>query len=80
LIPDDFGRDTSVILVNALYFQGGWDTQFDSVSSRPFYISTERTINTQFLEINTDSCDDIRLAELPDVSARLLDLPYKVTA
>jgi serine protease inhibitor len=72
--------NTAIILVNALYFKGNWDTPFSGLETLPFAVSSEKNINILFLKLETTEYidDDLRLAELPDLSARLLDIPYKV--
>ncbi|KAF4518798.1 hypothetical protein B566_EDAN005419 [Ephemera danica] len=68
---------TISVLINALYFKAKWYTNFDRESTGLFHVSQNNAVNTTFLNTMTLSGDHINYAALPELSARLLDLPYK---
>jgi len=63
------------MLVNVLYFRGPWNYRFYSPSEpRPFYLDQSKTVDTQFMSKE----DYYGYADLQDLDAQLIELPYKV--
>jgi serpin B len=65
--------DTSLVLVNALYFLGTWAQAFDEEATRPrpFFRSPEDPVDTPTM---TRTLEDVAFAQVP--GARLVALPY----
>ncbi|XP_038189681.1 serpin B9-like [Arvicola amphibius] len=71
---DSVDSETRLVLVNALYFKGKWQEQFDEACTRemPFKInqSEERPVQMMCRE------DVFNLAYVNEVKARVLEMPY----
>ncbi len=72
--PDDFDHRTRLVLVNAIAFQGLWQTQFDTKRTGPgtFHCADGTTVTTQFMSAKKCPC---RIAIQND--RIMLELPYK---
>ena len=65
------------MLVNAIYFKGGWLEPFkdENTKKEPFYLgSKEKEIQVDMMHRE----DKMRSGDLPELDARILELPYKV--
>jgi serpin B len=66
---------TRLVLTNAIYFRADWAEQFDPKATRdqPFSVpgGSKRTVPLMFRKVKAG------FAELPDVRAKLLELPYR---
>ncbi|XP_043281348.1 serine protease inhibitor 3/4-like isoform X2 [Venturia canescens] len=73
--PGDFGSDTVMTLVNAVYFKGTWLKKFDPEVTRdsPFYHEdgTHKNIPTM------DAVLNVTYGEYPEVDATFIQLPYQ---
>ena len=68
---------TKMILLNAIYFKGGWLDPFEEEETRkePFYLgSRENEIEVDMMHRE----DKMRSGDLPELDARVLELPYRV--
>uniref|UniRef100_A0A5F8APE3 Serpin family B member 9 n=1 Tax=Macaca mulatta TaxID=9544 RepID=A0A5F8APE3_MACMU len=75
LLPgSSIDAETRLVLVNAVYFKGKWDEQFDETYTRemPFKIKQEeqRPVQMMYQEAT------FKLAHVGEVRAQLLELPY----
>ncbi|XP_017079021.1 serine protease inhibitor 42Dd [Drosophila eugracilis] len=72
--PDSLDADTAAILVNAIYFKAEWQNTF------PEYTTFARDFvnhGGQKVSVDTMSQEDyFRFAELPELKAKALELPY----
>ncbi len=66
---------TRLVLTNAIYFLGAWETQFDPKRTHDarFTLLDGKTIQTPMMVLD----EDLRYAKTPDV--QVLELPYKGT-
>ncbi|KAL3865726.1 hypothetical protein ACJMK2_043086 [Sinanodonta woodiana] len=66
---------TLVVLVNAVYFKGDWDTKFDTerTEKNDFFISTDETVKVDMMQ-DTRKCNFLKNDEL---KYSALMLPYK---
>ena len=74
-IPDSFNSDTTLVLVNAIYFKSPWKYPFESRNTKRanFYVG-KRPIRVMTMV----SEDGFPYGDLPDLGARIVSLPYKV--
>nr|ABW74215.1 antithrombin-like protein [Branchiostoma belcheri tsingtauense] len=65
---------TTLVLVNAVYFKGTWQTQFDpeETYARKFFPTPEN----HFAVPTMHQRGKFRVAELPNLRCRMLELPY----
>ncbi|XP_026834968.1 serine protease inhibitor 42Dd isoform X1 [Drosophila erecta] len=74
LQPDAVNNETSALLINVLYFKGKWNKPFmpETTSIDHFHVDrdTHVEVNMMYQE------DKFRFAELPQLKARAVQLPY----
>jgi serpin B len=65
---------TRLMLCNAVYFKGKWQTQFKTSDTRdgPFYISSSQTVTVPMMSLKAR----FRTARSDDGSLKLLEMPY----
>ncbi|XP_053198038.1 serpin peptidase inhibitor, clade B (ovalbumin), member 1, like 3 isoform X2 [Scomber japonicus] len=75
LTPETLDNMTKLVLVNAIYFKGSWNQQFEEDS----------TVDAQF-KINKNDTKPVKLmcqksklpfAAIPEINCQMLELPYK---
>lgn len=73
LKPNNLSSLTKLVLTNAIYFKGLWDSQFDKRATRqlPFFISEKEKINTPIMFLK----EKFKYAETEN--AQILEMPYK---
>jgi serpin B len=70
-------QDTRLILTNAIYFKGKWDSQFDAKATKnlPFDLAADSKIDMQMMfqkhEFKYGADDDLQVLELPYVGKDL---------
>ena len=66
---------TRLILVNALYFKGDWDKQFDVKKTRSdeFSVSENKKVDVDMMRITSE----FPFAQLKDLDVKMIELPYK---
>ncbi|KAK0173676.1 hypothetical protein PV328_006836 [Microctonus aethiopoides] len=75
--PNNFDDDTSLVLVNAVYFKGNWARKFDVNETKlmSFYHADNTTKNVPMMH----SVGKYRYADFPELGARIIELPYEST-
>ncbi|CAL7940868.1 unnamed protein product [Xylocopa violacea] len=73
--PGDLNNSTALVLVNAAYFKGLWNDQFNpnSTTDMPFYIDSNTVKNVPMMS----RIGSYRSGELPELNAKFIELPYK---
>ncbi|XP_044007090.1 ovalbumin-related protein X-like isoform X2 [Aphidius gifuensis] len=71
---DELSKDTSLILVNAVYFKGQWKNKFDnsSTNSEPFYLDDGEIKNVSMMHTE----GNFKIGYLPEADAEFIELPY----
>lgn len=75
LAPGIVDNMTRLVLVNAIYFKGNWDQQFDKKLTRdaPFKVSQNETKTVKMMHRN----DKYPLTFIGDANCRVLEMPYQ---
>ena len=73
LSPDDVSSETSVVLINAIYFSGFWEAPFNNRELRVFHSIPEREI--QMMSKSVKAEDEWNFQSSKDWEA--LGIPYK---
>ncbi|XP_068147376.1 antichymotrypsin-2-like [Drosophila tropicalis] len=73
--PSSLTSDSRIVLVNAIHFKGNWVHKFNVRLTRRenFYLNDEKGINVPMMNID----ETFGYAELPELDATALQLPYK---
>ncbi|XP_031616656.1 uncharacterized protein LOC116336731 [Contarinia nasturtii] len=73
--PEMVGADSRLVLINALYFKGNWEHQFDEkkTSKGTFYLSKTQTVEKDFMYIGTD----FNYAYVEELNATAVQLKYE---
>lgn len=81
------GKDTKIVLTNAVYFKAGWQDEFraENTAERPFWVSREESVGVQTMnrlskELNYAKLDGAEMIEMPYKDGRfsmLVLLPDK---
>lgn len=72
--PEALSTDSRVVLVNAVWFKGEWETKFYETETQKsdFYTSATEKVSVDFMNIDTY----FNYADLPDLDATALQLKY----
>lgn len=72
--PETFSPLTRLVLCNAIYFKGKWQTQFKTSETKPgpFYVSTNQTVTVPMMSLQSE----FKTARSDDDSVQLVELPY----
>uniref|UniRef100_G1MZH2 Serpin domain-containing protein n=1 Tax=Meleagris gallopavo TaxID=9103 RepID=G1MZH2_MELGA len=74
LVSSSVDLDTTLVLVNAIYFKGVWKTAFNAEDTRemPFSVTKQESKPVQMMCLN----DTFNVATLPAEKMKILELPY----
>ncbi|XP_023015269.1 antichymotrypsin-2 isoform X5 [Leptinotarsa decemlineata] len=72
---DDIDGDTKLVLINALYFSGKWQNQFEDylTSKKKFYKSKDESVDVDMMH----QTEYLKYYENPKLNAKFLELPYQ---
>ncbi|CAH0699095.1 unnamed protein product [Spodoptera exigua] len=75
LSSDSVDSDTRLVLINALYFKGTWQKQFDpqNTMNQPFHITADSSVEVPMMYRE----DDYLYGESSELQAQLLEMPYQ---
>lgn len=64
------------MLLNAIYFKGGWKNQFDKNLTKigKFYLNSQSAVNVPLMT----TYNNFNISTLKSLNARIIGLPYKV--
>jgi serpin B len=70
----EFTPLTRLVLCNAIYFKGKWQTQFDPANTRaaPFHVNVNQTVTVPMMSLKSR----FKIARSDDGSLKLLEMPY----
>ncbi|KAH8297230.1 hypothetical protein KR044_007637 [Drosophila immigrans] len=73
--PSALGQDSRLVLINAIHFKGNWVHQFPEhmTHNEPFHLNDADTIEVPMMNLKKR----FRYANLADLDATALELPYK---
>nr|WDD44670.1 zonadhesin 2 [Ephestia kuehniella] len=73
--PNMFSEYTRIVLVNAIYFLGNWETQFNPnyTSTQDFHITEDKTVPVQMMFRN----GSFKYADSSSLGTKILEIPYK---
>ncbi|XP_070491252.1 antitrypsin-like isoform X4 [Chironomus tepperi] len=73
--PDSLSGDTRMVLVNAIYFKGFWQHQFDKQQTfkAPFFLNEVDSVDVDFMKIKKH----FNYGVFEELDATALELPYK---
>ena len=71
--PDMINQDTSLVLVNAIYFKSNWAKKFGRTETTNFHISSYKSVEVPMMW----KSDEVLYATLGSLSSTMLELPYK---
>jgi serpin B len=73
--PDSLSSDTRMVLVNAIYFKGFWEHQFDKKQTfkAPFFLNDVDSVDVDFMRIKKH----FNYGVFEELDATALELPYK---
>ncbi|XP_026470368.1 serine protease inhibitor 42Dd-like [Ctenocephalides felis] len=71
----DIDQNARMVLVNALYFKGLWEKQFEieNTQDKPFYVTETETKNVSMMHIK----NKFRYGEFEQLDAKAVELPYR---
>uniref|UniRef100_A0A452R8H5 Serpin domain-containing protein n=1 Tax=Ursus americanus TaxID=9643 RepID=A0A452R8H5_URSAM len=75
LFPKDSLTSTILVLVNAVYFKGQWDTKFDKKNTveKEFWLNKDTSKPVQMMK----QYDVFKFSSLEGMQAKILEIPYK---
>lgn len=75
LPPNSIGEDTDLVLVNAVYFKGLWQSQFNPTNSKKDLFYSSGSSNSRVTFMHQKGTFNHLISEL--LGAHILELPYK---
>ena len=75
LIPENLDPDTVLVLVNAIYFKGDWDLEFNDAFEDDFKVSEEKSVKAQMM--TSRELTKYRYLGLDEHKAQAVEIPYK---
>ncbi|KAF2893751.1 hypothetical protein ILUMI_12424 [Ignelater luminosus] len=71
--PDAIGPNTITVLINALYFQGKWVTEFHEPSKDLFRLNKKDSVSTNMMSVYKQ----FNYYDNSDLKTKFIELPYK---
>ena len=73
--PSDLGKQTALVLVNAVYFKGQWKNKFNPNYTRdmPFHVNENTVKNVPTMHRQ----GSYKYGELPNLNAKFVEIPYQ---
>ena len=75
LIPEYLDPDTVLVLVNAIYFKGDWDLEFNDAFEDDFKVSEEKSVKVQMMTNPLET--EYGYLKLDEYKAQAIEIPYK---
>jgi serpin B len=72
---DDLDEDTRLVLINAMYFHGNWDSKFEKYATRKrdFFLNNNDKVEIDMME----QTHSYKYYESQELNAKFLEMPYK---
>ncbi|KAK8766001.1 hypothetical protein V5799_007216 [Amblyomma americanum] len=76
LAPGSVDATTAIILLNAIYFKGFWETPFEANNTRPqdFHLDSKKSVRIDMMYQERES---YKLGHSKELKARALEMPYR---
>ena len=75
VVSEDLDTNTALVLINAMYFKGKWETEFNDAVEGDFQTSTNNVVKAQMMKSHSES--RYGYLYLEDLKAQAVEIPYK---
>jgi len=75
VVSEDLDTNTALVLINAMYFKGQWETKFNDTFEGDFHTSKNEVVKAQMMKSHSES--RYGYLYLEDLKAQAVEIPYK---
>ena len=75
VVSEDLDTNTALVLINAMYFKGQWETKFNDSFEGDFQTSKNKIVKAQMMKSHSES--RYGYLYLEDLKAQAVEIPYK---
>jgi len=75
VVSEDLDTNTALVLINAMYFKGEWETRFNDAVEGDFKTSKNKVVKAQMMKSHSES--RYGYLYLEDLKAQAVEIPYK---
>ena len=75
VVSEDLDTNTALVLINAMYFKGQWETKFNDTFEGDFHTSENEVVKAQMMKSHSES--RYGYLYLEDLKAQAVEIPYK---